>query len=108
MKQRKIVQLAYVRAERRASEASQVRRTLFRCVRNASDWHGANLSGFALVTWNRAGDMRSSLSEGHGPVSIDVIPCQVRDALNRHVAAEIVRNGEVIDPFDYEPEPEDA
>ena len=41
MKQRKIVQLAYVRAERRASEASQVRRTLFQCVRNASDWHGA-------------------------------------------------------------------
>jgi hypothetical protein len=101
---RKVVRLSVVRNERKASEARRARQTLYRCARNASSAHGIELSGFALVTWDRHGMMHTALYEGYGPVAWGRIPHEVETALSQHICTEMAQNNAAIDPFDFEPE----
>jgi hypothetical protein len=73
------------------------------CARRASEQHGDYLSGFALVTWDRSGQMESAYMAGHGPHGWASIPGQVRDALNRHMAVELAQHSTPIWLGDDEP-----
>ena len=91
IKQRKIVYLVQVRNERKASEAAHIRRNLFQAARNASNARGDELSGFALVSWDRQGNMRTAINSGYGPIAWGRIPSECRDAFERHVTAELAQ-----------------
>lgn len=104
MRQRKIVRLVQIRNERRAAEARHTRRFLFQTARNAVSSYGDEISGYAVVVWNRKGEMHTGIYEGHGPIACGRIPREVGDALQNHIAAEMAQASKVINPFDYEPE----
>ena len=99
---RKIVRLSVIRNERKASEAKNIRTSLFRSAKNASEYHRDDLSGFALITWNRTGEMRTALNPGYGPLAWARMPSECHEALNRHVAADLMQNGKIIVPEDGE------
>jgi len=50
---------------------------------------GDDVSGFALVVWDRRGELRSSYNTGHGPLRPALVPTLAGDALNRHVALDM-------------------
>lgn len=55
-------------------------------VAEATAEHGQSLAGFALVTWDMCGDIRSAYEADNGPVRMALMPAIVHDALNGHVA----------------------
>jgi hypothetical protein len=71
---------------RRKQEARAVREGLFQRARAAADQMGDDLAGFALVVWDRHGDMRTSYDTRIGPIRDALVPTLAADALNRHVA----------------------
>jgi hypothetical protein len=71
---------------RRMEEAKSVREGLFQRARAAVDQMGDDLAGFALVVWDRHGDMRTSYDTRIGPIRDALVPTLAADALNRHVA----------------------
>ena len=50
------------------------------------DQMGDNIAGFALVTWDREGSLRSAYDTSYGPIGPALVPTLSADALNRHVA----------------------
>lgn len=92
MKQRRVIRLVQARSERKASEAKHVRKVMHACVRRSFELFGDDISGFALVSWNRRGEMDSAYLVGHGPHAFASIPGQVHDALNRHMAVELAQD----------------
>jgi hypothetical protein len=72
-------------SDRRQREARDVRQALFAQCRSILDQLGEDVSGFALVVWDREGDLRSAYYTGHGPLRPALIPTLAGDALNRHV-----------------------
>jgi hypothetical protein len=71
---------------RRSKEAKNVREMLFTRCRAAVDQLGDDIAGFALVVWDREGNMRSAYDTTHGPIRAPLVPTLAADALNRHVA----------------------
>lgn len=59
---------------------------IFRRARAAADQMGDDLAGFALIVWDRHGDMRTSYDTRFGPIRDAIVPTLASDALNRHVA----------------------
>jgi hypothetical protein len=78
-----------IAAEQRHSEAREVREALLDQCRSILEQLGDDVSGFALVVWDRRGDLRSSYDTGHGPLRPALVPTLASDALNRHVALDM-------------------
>ena len=81
--------LRVVQDARRREEARDIRAALFAQCRSILDQLGDNVSGFALVIWDRQGDLRSSYDTGYGPIGPALIPTLAGDALNRHVTLDM-------------------
>lgn len=62
---------------------------LFRRCRAAADQMGDDISGFAVVVWDRKGDKRTAYNTTRGPIDPALVPSLVSDALNRHVAVKL-------------------
>jgi hypothetical protein len=77
--------LSEVVAKRKRNDARDARRSLFYACREIADQLGDDIAGFALVAWNREGDLRSALDAGEGPIREALVPTLAGDALNRHV-----------------------
>jgi hypothetical protein len=74
---------------RRRDEARQFRARLFAQCRKIIDELGEDASGFAMVVWDRSGELRSAYDTGQGPLRPGIIPTLAGDALNRHVALDM-------------------
>ena len=75
--------------DRRHQEARDVRSALFEQCKSVLAQLGDEVSGFALVVWDRQGDLRSAYDTGYGPLRPALIPTLVGDALNRHVTLDM-------------------
>jgi hypothetical protein len=53
------------------------------------DQLGDEISGFAIVVWDKKGDLRSAYDATRGPIGPALVPTLVSDALNRHVAVKL-------------------
>ena len=100
--QRKIVCLVQVRNERKAAQAKYMRRDMHCAVRSACRGCGDDLSGYALVAWDRMGNVHTAINQGLGPFGWCALPNQCRDAINRHIAIALAN------PEAASPEPEGA
>lgn len=69
--------------------AKELRATLFQRCRAAIEQMGDDISGFALVVWDKEGHMRSAYDASSGPIRAPLVPTLAADALNRHVAVMI-------------------
>ena len=70
---------------------SQAQRILGRTLRDIMERHGDGLVGFAIVSWDQTGAMHSVYLAESGPVTANLVPTLVHDALNRHVAVDMMR-----------------
>ncbi len=82
-----VASLKLISENLRATEAKDVRRSLFERCREVLEELGEDVSGFAVVVWTRDGELRSAFDTGYGPLRAPLIPTLAGDALNRHVAA---------------------
>ncbi len=87
--QNPVLSLRVVEDERRREEARNVRAALFAECRSILEQLGEDVSGFALVIWDRQGDLRSSYYTGYGPIRSALVPTLAGDALNRHVGLDM-------------------
>jgi hypothetical protein len=83
------VPLSVVIDEERRAAGRHMRQTLFERCRAAVDQLGDNISGFAIVVWDKQGDLRSAYDATRGPIGPALVPTLVSDALNRHVAVKL-------------------
>lgn len=81
--------LKEVAGDKKHDEAREIREALFAQCRSILDQLGDDVSGFALVVWDRRGELRSSYDTGHGPLRPALVPTLASDALNRHVALDM-------------------
>jgi hypothetical protein len=81
-----ISRFSVIASEQKANEAREIRASLFGRCRAAIDQMGDDIAGFAVVVWDRRGDLRSSYDTTHGPIGPALVPTLAADALNRHVA----------------------
>jgi hypothetical protein len=54
-------------------------------------------AGFALVVWNKSGEMRTVYDASKGPIGPALLPTLASDALNRHVAVMLAKESEIDD-----------
>jgi hypothetical protein len=101
---RKVVRLSVVRNERKAAEVKHMRRDMHTAVRSTCRALGDDLSGYALVSWTRGGEVHTNINEGYGPFGWGSLPGQCHDAINRHIAI-VIANPDATIPHD---EPEGA
>jgi hypothetical protein len=78
-----------VRNEQRRHAGKDMRKSLFARCRAAVDQLGDEISGFAIVVWDKQGDLRSAYDATRGPIGPALVPTLVSDALNRHVAVKL-------------------
>lgn len=83
--------LVEVLSANRKAHAKDIRRKLFGEVRIAMAEMGEDFAGYAVVTWDREGNLRSAYDTSGGPIRAPLVPTLVADALNRHVAVMIAR-----------------
>jgi hypothetical protein len=76
-------------ASAKRAAAKDVRATMFARCRAALDQFGDDVAGFALVVWDRSGDLRSAYETSIGPIRPALVPTLAADALNRHVAVVV-------------------
>ncbi len=77
-----------VEAQRNVA-AREMRAALFQRCRAAIEQMGDDISGFAVVVWDKEGNLRSAYDASRGPIRAPLVPTLVADALNRHVAVMI-------------------
>lgn len=66
--------------------SKRIRRILGRSLRQAIECHGADIAGFALVSWDMRGAVHSAYLADHGPVASSLVPSYTKDALDRHLS----------------------
>ena len=71
------------------THAKALRRKLFQKCGTGAEFVGDEIAGFALVIWDRNGDLWTSYDAQTGIVGPALMPTLVHDALNRHVAVAI-------------------
>jgi hypothetical protein len=72
-------------------EKSERLRALIRgSIKAAIDGLGDKISGYALMVWDGRGKIYSSISTEHGPISQELLPTFIHDALNRHVSLNLM------------------
>lgn len=90
------IRLQAVAAARDGDEAKARRAELYRQCRQLLSRADGQIAGFALVLWDREGNLWSAYeASGKGPIGPALVPTLVSDALNRHVAVDLVRYGSV-------------
>jgi hypothetical protein len=85
----KPIRLHDVSSAQRSEAARALRAALFQRCRAAIEQMEDDISGFALVVWDREGNMRSAYDATNGPIRAPLVPTLAADALNRHVAVMI-------------------
>lgn len=85
MTRRHVHHLSEVVAKRKRNDAQDARRSLFKACRSLAEQLGDDIAGFALVAWNKEGELRSALDATQGPITEALVPTLAGDALNRHV-----------------------
>jgi hypothetical protein len=80
-----VVNLVSERKARAAIDTQQLRIELLERCQDAFD-QLEDISGFALVVWDKSGDMRTAYNAASGPIGPALVPTLAADALNRHVA----------------------
>lgn len=90
----KLVRLSVVVENGKRDAAKKTRSVLFQCARGAAEEHGGDIAGFALVTWNREGIVRSAFNTPPwSPIGIRLVPAVVHDALQQQVAVHLTDAG---------------
>ncbi len=84
MEQSNVVKLAPNTAKR--SAARDLRTRMFEKCRTGVKRAGDDIAGFALVVWDRNGDLWSSYDAQIGVIGPALVPTLAHDSLNRHVA----------------------
>ena len=87
-----LINLESERALRATREAELIRADLLAECATAIDSLGAEVAGFALVVWNKNGEMRTAYDASKGPIGPALLPTLASDALNRHVAVMLARD----------------
>lgn len=87
----RVVSLESVRDERQSSEALELRVELWSAMDRACEQVGDDISGYALVVWDKVGDLRSAYNAARGPIGPGLVPTFVSDALNRHLAVMLAK-----------------
>lgn len=86
-----IVKIASERQARISAEATALREEMLTKCGEAVETFGDNVSGYALVVWDKEGNLRSAYNAAQGPVAASLVPTFVSDALNRHVAVMLAK-----------------
>ncbi|MBS0233502.1 MAG: hypothetical protein JSR99_08440 [Proteobacteria bacterium] len=86
-----LIKLASERTRRDNEQAKVVRDDLLEKCAAAVDAMGTDIAGYALVVWNKTGDMRTAYDASQGPVGPALVPTLAADALNRHVAVMLAK-----------------
>lgn len=86
-----LINLELERTARAAREAELLRADLMAKCAAAIDAVGADVAGFALMVWNKEGEMRTVYDASNGPIGPALLPTLASDALNRHVAVMLAR-----------------
>ncbi len=92
-----LIKLASERDRRDSEQAKVVRDDLLEKCAAAVDAMGADIAGYALVVWNKTGDMRTAYDASQGPIGPALVPTLAADALNRHVAVVLAKTGNTDD-----------
>lgn len=87
-----IVTLAVVREAKASVEAEELRAFLRHSCENAFETVGDDISGYALVVWDKIGDLHSAYRADKGPIGPALVPTLVGDALNRHLAVMLAKD----------------
>lgn len=85
----KPVSLKEISNQQRRYAGKDMRKSLFERCRAAVDQLGDEISGFAIVVWDKQGDLRSAYDATRGPIGPALVPTLVSDALNRHLAVKL-------------------
>lgn len=78
-----------------------MRRDMHAAVRSVCADFGDGISGYALVTWTRKGEVTSLVNQGYGPFGWGRLPEIYRDAINRHISI-VVANPALAGPRDQD------
>jgi hypothetical protein len=87
-----LIALDSEKAARSAREAKHLREDVLAKCAAALQAMGDDLAGFALVVWDKNGEMRTAYDASRGPVGPALLPTLASDALNRHVAVMLARD----------------
>lgn len=78
--------------DQRTSDASRRRRGLLHQACRDVIAQRDTLAGFALIAWDRQGDLSSAVRCWDGsPIGPALVPTLVHDALNRHIAVDLAQ-----------------
>ncbi len=94
-----LIDLETEKAARAEREAKLLQEDIMAKCASALQSVGPDVAGFALVVWNKSGDMRTAYDTSKGPIGPALLPTLASDALNRHVAVMLARD-EVADDAD--------
>jgi len=89
---KRVVKLSVVRNQRKAAEAKSLRSDLFNSARRISSAMGDEFGGYAIVAWERNGDVYSSINNSYGPIRGRALPSFCRDAISAHVTLDIAKS----------------
>jgi len=87
-----VVNLVSERKTRASADAQELREELIAKCRDVLS-ELDDMAGYALVVWDKTGDMRSAYNASQGPIGPALVPTLVSDSLNRHVAVMLARSG---------------
>jgi hypothetical protein len=79
-----------VLADKRKAQSADVTTSLCERAVEANAALDGDLAGYALVCWDRSGNAHTVYQAG-GMIGMALIPTFAADALNRHVAVDLVR-----------------
>lgn len=91
--------MTVVAIDPKRNRARRVGHNLVRSVNKHLYQQGSDLAGYAMVSWDARGECSSSYFSADGPVGRSLLPSFVKDALNRHLAVNLVEEG-ASDPGD--------
>ncbi len=92
-----LVDLNSERSLRAERESELLRADLLGKCAAAIDAMGDAVAGFALVVWDKNGEMRTAYDASKGPIGPALLPTLASDALNRHVAVMLARAEDIDD-----------
>jgi hypothetical protein len=81
-----LIDLESEKAARADVAAERIRSDILAKCAAAIEAMGSDVAGFALVVWNKRGEMRTVYDASQGPIGPALLPTLASDALNRHVA----------------------
>jgi hypothetical protein len=81
---RRVVKLQVVRSEKARAEAKELRREFYQSVGDIMADAGDNVSGYAIVMWNKDGENWSVVKPGK-PFLSRMVPTFAGDSLTQHV-----------------------